>query len=62
MVKSGAIQFSRKHHMLLEQMKFFPRGARDDGLDVLEMAVKAAKVGEFERFYLSNSYLFDVNY
>jgi len=46
MVKSGAIQFSKKHHMLLEQMKFFPRGAHDDGLDALEMAVKAAKAGD----------------
>ncbi|MBF0571150.1 MAG: phage terminase large subunit [Candidatus Omnitrophica bacterium] len=46
MVKSGAIQFSKKHHMLLEQMKFFPKGAHDDGLDALEMAVKAAKDGD----------------
>ena len=35
MVKSGAIQFSKKHHMLLEQMKFFPKGAHDDGLGLL---------------------------
>ncbi len=42
MVKSGAVQFSRKHHALLEQMKFFPRGVHDDGLDALQMAVDLA--------------------
>jgi len=42
MVKNGTIQFSRKHHTLLEQMKFFPRGVHDDGLDALQMAVDLA--------------------
>ena len=40
LVKSGTIQFSRKHAALLEQMKYFPKGQFDDGLDALEMAVK----------------------
>ena len=42
MVKNGTIQFSRKHHTLLEQMKFFPRGVHDDGLDALQMAIDLA--------------------
>ncbi len=42
LVKNGAIQFSRKHYTLLEQMKFFPRGGHDDGLDALQMAVNLA--------------------
>lgn len=45
LVKSGVIQFSRKHRLLLEQMKFFPKGSHDDGLDALEMAVRIAKEG-----------------
>ncbi|HBG62032.1 MAG: hypothetical protein A2Y03_06535 [Omnitrophica WOR_2 bacterium GWF2_38_59] len=36
-LKKGTIQLSRKHHTLLEQMKFFPKGKYDDGLDALEM-------------------------
>ena len=43
MVKSGSIQFSKKHRTLLDQMKFFPKGQHDDGLDALEMVVKLAK-------------------
>jgi len=42
MAKNGAIQFSRKHHTLLEQMKFFPRGVHDDGVDALQMVVDLA--------------------
>jgi len=42
MIKNGTIQFSRKHHTLLEQMKFFPRGVHDDGLDALQMAIDLA--------------------
>lgn len=45
MIKSGAIQFSRKHITLLGQMKFFPKGAHDDGLDALEMTVRLAQEG-----------------
>ena len=42
LVKNGTIQFSRKLYTLLEQMKFFPRGVHDDGLDSLSMAVDLA--------------------
>lgn len=39
LIKNGTIRFSRRHHRLLEQMKYFPKGAHDDGLDALEMVV-----------------------
>ncbi|MBP7056335.1 MAG: phage terminase large subunit [Candidatus Omnitrophica bacterium] len=45
MVKDGTIQFNKRHHMLLEQMKYFPKG-HDDALDALEMACKTAVVPE----------------
>jgi len=40
MAKTGEIQFSRKRLMLLEQMKLFPKGEHNDGLDALEMVVQ----------------------
>ncbi len=43
LVKNGTIQFSRRHHNLLEQMRFFPRGKNDDGPDALEMLVQLSQ-------------------
>ncbi len=43
LIKNGTICFSRKHHTLLEQMKHFPKGRHDDGLDALEMVVRLCK-------------------
>ena len=43
LVKSGTIRFSHRHHRLLEQMKYFPKGGFDDGLDALEMVVSLCK-------------------
>ena len=43
LVKNGTIRFSRKHKMLLDNMKFWPKGKHDDALDALEMAVSIAK-------------------
>jgi len=40
LIKSGVIQFSKKHTILLEQLRFFPKGLHDDGLDALEMVVR----------------------
>lgn len=42
-VKNGTIQFSKRHRTLLDQMKFFPKGNHDDGLDALEMVFKLCK-------------------
>lgn len=43
LVRSGTLQFSRKHTELLEQMRLFPKAAHDDGPDALEMAVTVAR-------------------
>lgn len=43
LVKNGTIRFSRKHLMLLEQMKYFPKGDFDDSVDCLEMLISIAK-------------------
>jgi predicted phage terminase large subunit-like protein len=40
-IKCGDILFSRKQYPLLEEMKHFPKGRFDDGLDALQMAVQA---------------------
>ncbi|WP_234414180.1 phage terminase large subunit [Paenibacillus sp. CAA11] len=42
-IESGAIQFSRKHALLLEQFEMYPTGSHDDLPDALEMAVSIAK-------------------
>lgn len=39
-VKNGIIKFSRRHHELLEQLKYFPKAAHDDGPDALELAMR----------------------
>jgi predicted phage terminase large subunit-like protein len=41
-VRNGTIQFNQEHRLLLEQMRDFPQGRFDDGLDALEMAVRIA--------------------
>ncbi|WP_367949280.1 phage terminase large subunit [Paenibacillus sp. AK121] len=44
-IESGAIQFSRKHALLLEQFELYGTGSHDDLPDALEMAVSIAKTG-----------------
>ena len=43
LVRSGTIRFSRRHKTLLDQLRYFPKAAHDDGPDALEMAVELAK-------------------
>ena len=43
LIKSGRILFSRRHRILLEQLRQFPRAAHDDGPDALEMAVEVSR-------------------
>ena len=38
-MKSGNLQFSKKHRQLLDECRYFPKGKHDDGLDALELAV-----------------------
>jgi len=42
MIKSGKIKFSRKHRMLLEELRFYPKCSHDDALDALQMVVTLA--------------------
>jgi predicted phage terminase large subunit-like protein len=42
-IKSGAIQFSRRHRGLLDQLRLFPKGAHDDGIDALQMLYQHAQ-------------------
>ena len=35
-VKNHYIKFNKRHKLLMEQMKYFPMGAHDDGPDALE--------------------------
>lgn len=39
LVRQGRLRFSRRHSVLLDQLRQFPLGAHDDGPDALEMAV-----------------------
>ncbi len=41
-VKSGRLQFHRNQMRLLNELRFFPNGQHDDGLDALEMAIRVA--------------------
>lgn len=44
-IESGAIQFSRRHALLLEQFEMYGSGSHDDLPDALEMAVSISKKG-----------------
>ena len=43
LVTQGQIVFSRRHTLLLEQLRQFPHGKHDDGPDALEMAIQVAR-------------------
>lgn len=43
-ITTGIIQFSRRHTVLLDQLKYFPRDTHDDGPDALEMALRGAEL------------------
>ncbi len=43
LVRSGTLQFSHRHTVLLEQLRLFPKAAHDDGPDALEMAIEMAR-------------------
>ncbi len=45
-ITTGTIMFSRKHRVLLDQLKYFPRGDHDDGPDALEMALREAELSQ----------------
>lgn len=41
-IASGKLQFCRRHRLLLDQFRMFPKGDHDDGPDALEMAIQIA--------------------
>ncbi|MFA5150154.1 MAG: phage terminase large subunit [Candidatus Omnitrophota bacterium] len=45
-ITKGIILFSRSQQILLDQLKYFPRGDHDDGPDALEMALREAELNE----------------
>jgi len=60
MIKNGDILFSKTLYHLLEEMKRFPRGRYNDGLDALQMAIEAcmnapSSMTDCPRFYPQNS-------
>ena len=44
-IESGAIQFTKRHALLLEQFEYYGTGSHDDVIDAVEMAVSIAKSG-----------------
>jgi len=40
LINTGRLCFSKRHHLLLEQLKNFPRGRYIDGLDALEIVIR----------------------
>jgi len=51
LVTQGLIVFSRRHQILLEQLRQFPLGKHDDGPDALEMAIQAARYNPVRIIY-----------
>jgi predicted phage terminase large subunit-like protein len=51
LVTQGLIVFSRRHQILLEQLRQFPLGKHDDGPDALEMAIQAARYNPVRVIY-----------
>ncbi|MFA5725893.1 MAG: phage terminase large subunit [Candidatus Omnitrophota bacterium] len=45
-ITKDIIKFSRSQQILLDQLKYFPRGDHDDGPDALEMALREAELNE----------------
>ena len=52
LIKTGKILFARKHRILLEQLRQFPRAAHEDRPDALQMAVGASKPRVIPRVYV----------
>ncbi len=44
LITSGRLRFSHRHHVLIDQLRQFPKAAHDDGPDALEMAIEASRV------------------
>jgi len=49
--KSRNLQSSKKHRLLLDEYRYFPKGRHDDGLDALEMAVRLSNDNGFQYWF-----------
>jgi predicted phage terminase large subunit-like protein len=47
LISTGTLRFSRRHRVLLDQLRQFPKAAHDDGPDALEMAVDMTRQPEY---------------
>ena len=45
-IKNGVIRINRKLHTLIDQLRYFPKAAHDDGPDALEMIFNLVKAGK----------------
>lgn len=43
LIKNGTVQFSKKQHLLLEQIRRFPKCTHDDGPDALAMLIEVGR-------------------
>jgi predicted phage terminase large subunit-like protein len=63
LVKNGTLRFQKRHRVLYDQLRFFPKGDHDDGPDALEMAVQmlenlaGTKPFRFDRPRTTNEHL-----
>ena len=55
LIKSGTIQFDRKFRELIEELRHFPKGKNDDGIDALEMAVKICQTAPYVDMWFEGS-------
>lgn len=58
-IKNKYIQFNKSHKLLLEQLKYFPMGAHDDGPDALEACRSIAQNSD-KRLRLADIRLFNL--
>ena len=53
LVSQGLLLFSRRQHLLLDQLRLFPQASHDDGPDALEMAVALAQTHREHMFKIT---------
>ncbi|MCI0350409.1 MAG: phage terminase large subunit [Acidobacteriales bacterium] len=50
LISQGTLRFSRRHQLLIEQLRQFPIGANDDGPDALQVATEIARKPKYRVF------------
>lgn len=59
-LKNGTVKLCSRHYALLEEMRYFPKGRHDDGLDALEMVVRLCQMHSGGGVFFSATEDFDV--